>query len=73
MSVLANLRPPLASRATTAGTHSPNNPCGVALLSELEHYVRGGLTPAEAMGLGADLAPSSPASSATCSWSMGIR
>lgn len=49
-----------------AGTDSPINPYGVALLSELEHYVRGGLTPAaairtatavpaEAMGLGADL------------------
>ncbi|MEP7117514.1 MAG: amidohydrolase family protein, partial [Acidobacteriota bacterium] len=49
-----------------AGTDSPINPYGVALLSELEHYVRGGLSPAEAirtatavpaeaMGLGADL------------------
>jgi len=49
-----------------AGTDSPINPYGVALLSELEHYVRGGLTPAqairtatavpaEAFGLGADL------------------
>jgi imidazolonepropionase-like amidohydrolase len=32
-----------------AGTDSPINPYGVALLSELEHYVRGGLTPAEAI------------------------
>lgn len=49
-----------------AGTDSPINPYGVALLSEIEHYVRGGLTPAdairtatavpaEAMGLGQDL------------------
>ncbi len=49
-----------------AGTDSPINPYGVALLSELEHYVRGGLSPAEAIrtatavpaeafGLGADL------------------
>jgi Tol biopolymer transport system component/imidazolonepropionase-like amidohydrolase len=49
-----------------AGTDSPINPYGVALLSELEHYVRGGLTPleairsvtavpAEAFGLGRDL------------------
>lgn len=49
-----------------AGTDSPINPYGVALLSELEHYVRGGVSPAdairtatavpaEAMGLGADL------------------
>jgi Tol biopolymer transport system component/imidazolonepropionase-like amidohydrolase len=49
-----------------AGTDSPINPYGLALLAELEHYVRGGLTPAEAirtatavpaqaMGQGADL------------------
>ena len=49
-----------------AGTDSPINPYGVALLSELEHYVRGGLSPAqairtatavpaEAFGLSADL------------------
>ena len=49
-----------------AGTDSPINPYGLALLMELEHYVRGGLSPAEAirtatavpaeaMGLGADL------------------
>ena len=49
-----------------AGTDSPINPYGVALLSELEHYVRGGLSPveairaatavaAEAFGLGRDL------------------
>ena len=49
-----------------AGTDSPINPYGLSLLLELEHYVRGGLSPAEAirtatavpaeaMGLGADL------------------
>jgi Tol biopolymer transport system component/imidazolonepropionase-like amidohydrolase len=49
-----------------AGTDSPINPYGLTLLMELEHYVRGGLTPAEAirtatavpaeaMGIGADL------------------
>ena len=49
-----------------AGTDSPINPYGLTLLMELEHYVRGGLSPAEAirtatavpaeaMGLGADL------------------
>jgi Tol biopolymer transport system component/imidazolonepropionase-like amidohydrolase len=49
-----------------AGTDSPINPYGLALLAELEHYVRGGLSPAEAirtatavpaeaMGVGADL------------------
>lgn len=54
-----------------AGTDSPINPYGVALLSELEHYVRGGLTPAEvirsatavpaeAMGLGAELGTIEP-------------
>ncbi len=54
-----------------AGTDSPINPYGVALVSELEHYVRGGLTtaqairtatavPAEAMGLGADLGTIEP-------------
>ncbi len=54
-----------------AGTDSPINPYGVALLSELEHYVRGGLTPAqairsatavpaEAFGLGRDLGTIEP-------------
>ena len=54
-----------------AGTDSPINPYGLALLMELEHYVRGGLTPAEAirsatavpaeaMGLGADLGTIEP-------------
>jgi Tol biopolymer transport system component/imidazolonepropionase-like amidohydrolase len=54
-----------------AGTDSPINPYGVALLSELEHYVRGGLTPAQAiraatavpaaaMGLGGDLGTIEP-------------
>lgn len=54
-----------------AGTDSPINPYGVALLSEIEHYVRGGLTPAEAirtatavpaeaMGLGQDLGTIEP-------------
>jgi Amidohydrolase family len=49
-----------------AGTDAPINPYGLSLLMELEHYVRGGLTlaeairtatavPAEAMGLAADL------------------
>jgi Tol biopolymer transport system component/imidazolonepropionase-like amidohydrolase len=49
-----------------AGTDAPINPYGVSLLAELEHYVRGGLTPAEAiraatavpaeaMGVGAEL------------------
>ena len=49
-----------------AGTDSPINPYGVALLSELEHYARAGLSPAEvirtatavpaeAFGLGAHL------------------
>jgi Tol biopolymer transport system component/imidazolonepropionase-like amidohydrolase len=49
-----------------AGTDSPINPYGLSLLLELEHFVRGGLSPAdairtatavpaEAMGLGADL------------------
>ena len=32
-----------------AGTDSPINPYGLSLLLELEHYVRGGLTPAEAL------------------------
>ena len=32
-----------------AGTDSPINPYGMSLLLELEHYVRGGLTPAEAL------------------------
>ena len=49
-----------------AGTDAPINPYGLSLLLEIEHYVRGGLSPAEAirtatsvpaeaMGLGADL------------------
>jgi imidazolonepropionase-like amidohydrolase len=32
-----------------AGTDAPINPYGVSLLAELEHYVRGGLSPADAM------------------------
>jgi Tol biopolymer transport system component/imidazolonepropionase-like amidohydrolase len=32
-----------------AGTDSPINPYGLSLLLELEHYVRGGLSPAEAI------------------------
>jgi imidazolonepropionase-like amidohydrolase len=32
-----------------AGTDSPINPYAMSLLLELEHYVRGGLTPAEAL------------------------
>ena len=32
-----------------AGTDAPINPYGLALLMELQHYVRGGLTPAEAI------------------------
>ena len=32
-----------------AGTDAPINPYGLTLLMELEHYVRGGLTPAEAI------------------------
>jgi imidazolonepropionase-like amidohydrolase len=32
-----------------AGTDSPINPYGLTLLLELEHYVRGGLSPAEAI------------------------
>jgi imidazolonepropionase-like amidohydrolase len=54
-----------------AGTDSPINPYGLSLLLELEHYVRGGLSPAEAirtatavpaeaMGLGADLGTVEP-------------
>ena len=54
-----------------AGTDSPIIPYGVALLMELEHYVRGGLppaevirsataVPAEAIGLGADLGTIEP-------------
>jgi Tol biopolymer transport system component/imidazolonepropionase-like amidohydrolase len=49
-----------------AGTDAPINPYGVSLLAELEHYVRGGLSPAqairtatavpaEAMGMSAEL------------------
>jgi imidazolonepropionase-like amidohydrolase len=49
-----------------AGTDAPINPYGLSLIAELEHYVRGGLSPAqtirtatavpaEAMGLGAQL------------------
>jgi Tol biopolymer transport system component/imidazolonepropionase-like amidohydrolase len=54
-----------------AGTDAPINPYGVSLLAELEHYVRGGLSPAEAirtatlepaeaMGLGAELGSIEP-------------
>jgi hypothetical protein len=54
-----------------AGTDSPINPYGLSLLLEIEHYVRGGLSPAdairtatavaaEAMGLGADLGTIEP-------------
>ena len=32
-----------------AGTDSPINPYGVALLSEIEHYVLGGVAPADAI------------------------
>jgi imidazolonepropionase-like amidohydrolase len=32
-----------------AGTDAPINPYGLSLLAELEHYVRGGLSPAEAI------------------------
>jgi imidazolonepropionase-like amidohydrolase len=32
-----------------AGTDAPINPYGLTLLLELEHYVRGGLSPAEAI------------------------
>jgi len=55
----------------TAGTDSPINPYGLALLMELENYASGGLTPievlrtativsAEAMGAGADLGSIEP-------------
>jgi Tol biopolymer transport system component/imidazolonepropionase-like amidohydrolase len=55
-----------AGGRVVAGTDSPIIPFGLALLMELEHYVNGGLTPAdalrtatvvpaEAMGLAADL------------------
>jgi Tol biopolymer transport system component/imidazolonepropionase-like amidohydrolase len=55
----------------TAGTDSPINPYGLALLMELENYASGGLTPievlrtativsAEAMGAGADLGSVEP-------------
>ena len=54
-----------------AGTDSPINPFGLSLLMELEHYVRGGLSPAdairtatavpaEAMGVGAELGTIEP-------------
>jgi Tol biopolymer transport system component/imidazolonepropionase-like amidohydrolase len=54
-----------------AGTDSPINPYGLSLLLEIEHYVRGGLTPAEAirtatavpaeaMGVSADLGTLEP-------------
>lgn len=54
-----------------AGTDSPINPYAMSLLLELEHYVRGGLSPAEAirtatavpaeaMGLGEDLGTIEP-------------
>jgi Tol biopolymer transport system component/imidazolonepropionase-like amidohydrolase len=38
-----------AGGLVVAGTDSPIIPFGLALLMELEHYVRGGLTPAEAL------------------------
>ena len=55
----------------TAGTDSPINPYGLALLMELENYASGGLTPvevlrtattvsAEALGAGADLGSIEP-------------
>src|SRR6185295_8242850 len=55
----------------TAGTDSPINPYGLALLMELENYASGGLTPievlrtattvsAEAIGAGADLGSIEP-------------
>ena len=55
----------------TAGTDSPINPYGLALLMELENYASGGLTPvevlrtatmvsAEAMGVGADIGSIEP-------------
>jgi imidazolonepropionase-like amidohydrolase len=54
-----------------AGTDSPINPYALSLLLELEHFVRGGLSPADAirtatavaadaMGLGADLGTIEP-------------
>ena len=54
-----------------AGTDSPINPYALSLLLELEHFVRGGLSPAEAirsatavpaqaMGLGAELGTIEP-------------
>src|SRR4029453_7917038 len=54
-----------------AGTDAPINPYGIGLLLELEHYVGGGLTPAEALrtaasasadalGVGADLGSIAP-------------
>jgi imidazolonepropionase-like amidohydrolase/Tol biopolymer transport system component len=54
-----------------AGTDAPINPYGVSLLAEIEHYVRGGLSPAEAirtatavpaeaMGVGAELGTLEP-------------
>jgi imidazolonepropionase-like amidohydrolase len=54
-----------------AGTDAPINPYGLSLLLEIEHYVRGGLSPAdairsatavpaEAMGLAADLGTIEP-------------
>jgi imidazolonepropionase-like amidohydrolase len=38
-----------AGGRVVAGTDAPINPYGLSLLSELEHYVAGGLTPLEAM------------------------
>ena len=54
-----------------AGTDAPINPYGLSLLAELEHYVRGGLSqadairtatmvPAEAMGMATDLGTIEP-------------
>src|SRR5207248_5269025 len=60
-----------AGGRVTAGTDSPINPYGLALLMELENYASGGLTPAEvlrtativsaeAMGVAADLGSIGP-------------
>src|SRR4030095_13813702 len=62
-----------------AGTDSPINPYGLALLMELENYVSGGLTPAEvlrtatsvsaeARGAGADLGSVEPGTLADLSF-----
>jgi len=60
-----------AGGRVTAGTDSPINPYGLALLMELEQFVSGGLTPlealksattvnAQAIGMGADLGSIAP-------------